>query len=201
MKSCTKCGEEKTLFSFSTNRKAKDGLHSWCRECVNRQRKEKQSQYASTQRKWADANKEKLAEQAAARRMTPKYKRMKYESDKRYREKNAETLKAKKREYYAARPELRRAEYQRNKYGYVARAYARMRKIKSITPKDADREKLKWFYAEAKRLTITTGIKHEVDHIVPVSKGGLHHQNNLQILPWLENRAKGCKIMDMKGKK
>jgi 5-methylcytosine-specific restriction endonuclease McrA len=83
----------------------------------------------------------------------------------------------------------------------VARAYARHHKIKCLTPPDADKAKLTWFYEEAKRLTQITGVKHEVDHIIPVSKGGLHHQNNLQILPWFENRVKGAKIMDMKGKK
>ena len=31
----------------------------------------------------------------------------------------------------------------------------------------------------------------EVDHIVPISKGGLHHQDNLQYLPSLENKRKG----------
>jgi 5-methylcytosine-specific restriction endonuclease McrA len=35
---------------------------------------------------------------------------------------------------------------------------------------------------------------HEVDHIVPISKGGLHHQDNLQYLPWQTNRRKSNKL-------
>lgn len=201
MKKCSKCGEEKPHDSFSTNPKASDGLHSWCRNCVNAQRKAKRDQYAVAQSKWAFANKEKLAAKDARRRLTPEYKLMKSASDKKYREKNAASVKARKQAYYAERPELRRAEYQRNKQGYVARAYARLRQIKCLTPPDADKAKLIWFYEEAKRLTLFTGIKHEVDHIIPVSKGGLHHHNNLQVLPWMQNRAKGAKIMDMKGEK
>lgn len=34
----------------------------------------------------------------------------------------------------------------------------------------------------------------EVDHIVPVSKGGLSEPENLQTLCWRCNRAKGAKM-------
>jgi hypothetical protein len=32
---------------------------------------------------------------------------------------------------------------------------------------------------------------YEVDHCIPLSKGGMHHQDNLQYLPATENRSKG----------
>lgn len=35
---------------------------------------------------------------------------------------------------------------------------------------------------------------YEVDHIIPISKGGLHHQDNLQYLPKSENCRKGNKL-------
>ena len=35
---------------------------------------------------------------------------------------------------------------------------------------------------------------HEVDHIIPLAKGGLHHESNLQYLTIKENRSKGCRI-------
>ena len=35
---------------------------------------------------------------------------------------------------------------------------------------------------------------YEVDHIIPISKGGLHHQDNLQYLPSLENKIKNAKL-------
>lgn len=35
---------------------------------------------------------------------------------------------------------------------------------------------------------------YEVDHIIPLSKGGLHHENNLQYLPKKENRRKGNRL-------
>jgi len=44
-------------------------------------------------------------------------------------------------------------------------------------------------------LTEETGIPHEVYHIIPISKGGKHHENNLQILTATENRKKYNKIL------
>ena len=35
---------------------------------------------------------------------------------------------------------------------------------------------------------------HEVDHIIPLSRGGLHHQDNLQYLTREQNRSKSNKI-------
>ena len=36
----------------------------------------------------------------------------------------------------------------------------------------------------------------EIDHIIPVSKGGLTTEENLQTLCWRCNRSKGAKITD-----
>ena len=52
------------------------------------------------------------------------------------------------------------------------------------------------FYAEARRLTRETGVRHEVDHIVPISKGGLHCQTNMQVLTKAENRRKSDDLSD-----
>ena len=198
MKICTKCKLEKSFNFFSTNKKAKDGLHSWCRECVNTSRKSKREIYVHKDREYRKNNIEKITAYEAARKLTDSYKKMKSESDARYRAKKSEELKEKKRLYYVDKQHLRRAEYQRNKQGYIARTYQRLRNIKCLTPPDADVKKIQFFYDEAKRLTQEIGIKHEVDHIIPVSLGGLHHQDNLQILPWIENRKKGNKLLEVK---
>jgi hypothetical protein len=49
------------------------------------------------------------------------------------------------------------------------------------------------FYAESSRLTLETGIAHEVDHIVPLLSGlvcGLHCEANLQVITAFENQSK-----------
>lgn len=60
-------------------------------------------------------------------------------------------------------------------------------KKRNQTPPDADLEKIKDIYLKCPE-------GHEVDHIIPISKGGLHHQDNLQYLTIHENRSKGNKL-------
>ena len=73
-------------------------------------------------------------------------------------------------------------------------ANRRSRKLKQ-TPEDADLYKILEFYKEAQQLTVVTNIQHHVDHVIPLSKGGLHHQDNLQILTAEENLRKGSKVL------
>lgn len=194
MKQCTKCKELKDISYFTFSKKNKDGLHCWCKDCVNLYRRENNEKYKQTQQKYAKDNKEKIYEYAKQRRATKEYKEMKSLSDAKYRIKNSESIKELKSQYYSTRQHLRVAEYQRNKQGYIARAYQRRKNIQNLTPADADKKAIQFFYNRAKHLTEITGIKHEVDHIVPISKGGLHHQDNLQVLIWIDNRKKGNKM-------
>ena len=53
--------------------------------------------------------------------------------------------------------------------------------------------KILTIYEECSKISCETGIPHEVDHIIPICKGGLHHPDNLQILTMEENRKKGGK--------
>jgi len=75
--------------------------------------------------------------------------------------------------------------------GYRARmneANARyMSRRKFQTPSDEDIKALQDFYANCPN-------GYEVDHIIPISKGGLHSLSNLQYLPWLENRRKSNRV-------
>ena len=54
-----------------------------------------------------------------------------------------------------------------------------------------DRAKINSLYAIAKDATKLFGYTWEVDHIVPLAKGGLHKLSNLQVVPMAWNRSKG----------
>lgn len=50
-------------------------------------------------------------------------------------------------------------------------------------------------YKKSQDLSESTGVLHHVDHIVPISKKGLHHPDNLQVLTAAENCKKRDKII------
>jgi 5-methylcytosine-specific restriction endonuclease McrA len=75
-------------------------------------------------------------------------------------------------------------------------ASLRRSRTKYAFDETANQQKINSFYEEAVKLAEETGIPHEVDHIIPISKGGKHHENNLQILTATENRKKYNKIME-----
>jgi 5-methylcytosine-specific restriction endonuclease McrA len=74
-------------------------------------------------------------------------------------------------------------------------AKRRATKLKQ-TPDLSEKEKemIDDFYWLARDLRVVTGEEYHVDHIHPISKGGLHHPDNLQILPSDLNIKKSNKV-------
>lgn len=68
----------------------------------------------------------------------------------------------------------------------------RKKRDKSMPPW-ADKKAIKALYVEARRLSASTGVKYEVDHIIPSNHPlvcGLHVECNLQIITEFENITK-----------
>ncbi len=57
----------------------------------------------------------------------------------------------------------------------------------------AEEARIREIYRQCKKLNKSGTIKYEVDHIRPLSKGGAHHPDNLQVLTMEDNRIKGDK--------
>lgn len=100
------------------------------------------------------------------------------------------------KKYYKDNPDKRKVWKKNNPDKVAANVAARRARKHNQTPDMFDDEKrmIKALYKEAQRLTQETGIVHEIDHIHPISQGGLHCYLNLQILTQEENRRKGDQI-------
>lgn len=60
---------------------------------------------------------------------------------------------------------------------------------------DTEQQQVIEIYKRCQELTESTGIPHHVDHIIPLSKEGEHHPDNLQILTAEQNMKKGDRIL------
>lgn len=87
-----------------------------------------------------------------------------------------------------------RRQYERDPEYFAQKALVRQGRMKSFPMSSIERMMCNNYYKEARRLTKETGIKHEVDHIWPLSRGGPHLPWNLRVITAEENRRKSNKI-------
>lgn len=135
---------------------------------------------------WAEANKEKRKEQLKA-----------------WKEANPEKVKAQRLKSQAINKEAtiaRIKRYHATEKGKLSLAihrdlYRERVKIASLNMYDA--KAMAEIYRTCKLLTKSTGIKYEVDHIIPITNEnvcGLHVSWNMQIMKKEENRKKSNKL-------
>lgn len=219
-KSCSKCGEVKPLEQFPMSKGKRVAQCKACNNEYHRKRyrknaekviartkayKEKNSEaYKVMLKEWRTKNAEKIAAQKKEYRQRP-------EVIEREKSRLKAAYEARKDEIQAAR-KLRMEEdakvreafdayqkryYQENKHVFMARSAKRRCNKRQATPKWANLVSIKAMYYVANYMTETTGIPHEVDHVIPLSGDnvcGLHVENNLQVISRTENRRKATKL-------
>ncbi len=119
------------------------------------------------------------------------------EYDTAYRTLNPARAKARQAAYHASNPTnvkvVVAAYYTANKDKYIARNAMREAIKLLATPAWADAKAIALLYEEAHRLTEETGVKHHVDHSVPLRHPrvqGLHCEANLRVISSSENQSK-----------
>ena len=102
-----------------------------------------------------------------------------------YYKKNAEKLRNRAKEFRKNNPEsfkLSLKNYRIKNSALINHLNSKRRK-NIVVPPDCWNEVVKGFYDISKRVSNCLGIEHHVDHVIPISYGGLHVQTNLQIIP------------------
>lgn len=115
---------------------------------------------------------------------------------KEWRKQNPEKCRQNKRDWRARNPDKRDAS---NARFFVRNPGARMELRNRARARDAcvpiGPGKPMWtVYEMAKRVTKCTGIKFEVDHVIPLSKGGPHDISNVRVITTTANRRKRNKL-------
>ncbi|NIB42114.1 hypothetical protein HBA55_21085 [Pseudomaricurvus alkylphenolicus] len=87
-------------------------------------------------------------------------------------------------------------EKRRRRLVQAVESHARSRAVElGQVPNDFDSEEVRRYYATAAALAEQTGVSHHVDHNVPLCRGGLHHHDNLSVMPAEANVLKGRKTL------
>lgn len=176
-KICTKCRKEyvATEENFYKFIKGRFGLHYWCKNCYGLYFK---NRYIK--------NKDKIRKQQKKYCKSSRGKEVRKEINKRYSKSEKGKISSRNRN-------------KRYKISNKFKVNARNAKRRSIkleqTPIDARHDEIIKIYKICSDMNSRTGkILFHVDHIIPLSKGGLHHEDNLQILWWKDNLKKSDKI-------
>lgn len=201
-KTCRICYESKELSCFSINRSRLDGRHYNCKPCdaakVRKWQRDNPIKLRLKQVKWIAKNGDRYRAYGRARYHADREKHL--QDRKAYRAANIEKISLREA-VYAANNREKRLEYGRewrraNHARCIALAVKRETVKRRATPSwlpKAQLEEMAAFYETATRLTRETGIRHDVDHIVPLRGRevcGLHVPWNLRVIPHDENVSK-----------
>lgn len=194
-KTCISCCQTKSVNFFYKRKDSPDGYRNDCKECriksSNRNFCENRDEI---NRKKMERHNKKVLENPnfyAERYAKNKDKMRVWDAD-HYRQ-NKDRIKAKVKRW---------AEENRGKSNAIKKAYkaARSRACPPWARNDkALRAQMDEVYERAYKISIETGVKHHVDHVVPIrgkTVSGLHVPWNLQVLPGSENCRKSNRLLE-----
>jgi hypothetical protein len=187
-KYCSKCKLLLDITFFHKDKNQKSGYACDCKKCKKKYRDENKDKIKNKQKEYKIKNKEKYAEYSRKwRKRNPEKSKYVFEK---WAKKYPEKVKNNNKNYA-------------KKYPWKLTAKVNKRRgIKlNATPKWLSLEQLKeieLLYKESKHLTISTGTRHNVDHIIPLQGKnvcGLHVPWNLRIITENENLKKSNNLI------
>lgn len=120
-------------------------------------------------------------------------KAQKSEYDKKYREQHGTKLNRYRNQYYKDNKQklnaYRKKHYEQNKSDYIANSAKRKADKRNQTPDFANLELIARIYRFCPE-------GYHVEHMVPLKRGGFHHESNLCYLPSATNLEKSTKTIE-----
>lgn len=195
-KVCTKCGVEKDFSEFGKRKNSSDGRDGHCKICVNARKKkwaaENRESVLASKKKWNDANKSvkhswylqnrdlTIERSKSWRELNPEKCA---ETKHNWRERNAEKVLVYKRNWEIKNPEKLAEKKNRR----------RARKAQNGVFQISEKFLKKLYISPCVSCFSTERI--QADHVIPIYRGGVHSEGNLQPLCISCNTSKGAKLM------
>jgi len=213
-KICTKCGEEKSLECFGTNKHSKDGLRGKCKTCtaayIKQYRRDNPEQIAEQKKQYYKENTERIAAGNKLYYKDNYEKRAEYQKqyrkenaekmaarDKQYREVSPEKVAAKKKKWSEANPEYTKL-YQKANPEQCRLICQRRRARKKSLVSDFTMEQWESCLLYFNYKDAYTGLPLDSpsqDHVTPLSKGGDYTVTNIVPCNRGINSSKGNRNM------
>ena len=199
MKTCSKCNIEKELTEFGKQTHGKFGVRRICKICLkqynkawNKENTDKCRRYS---REYGAKNKEGVNKKSSIWR--EKNKEYKKQKDKEYYLNNKNKIILKIKNWKNNNKEHTKKYMQnylmlnKSKLYLKAKNYTQQKKDNNFIQTEFQKFVAQEMYDLAQIRKKQTGFDWHVDHIEPLSKGGKHAINNLQVVPALWNLSKG----------
>jgi len=158
-----------------------------CVECLKESCVNRINEFKTYQKTWYQENSTKIKEKSSIRYSFVKSLEEEVLNRKNWMANNAEKMREYRKSYRISNPAI------------VANATQRRNaKKKKASVLWANESKILDMYKLAENLSKKTGIKHHVDHMIPLQSNfvcGLHCEANLQVIPALENIKKSNKFI------
>lgn len=195
--SCKECCKARDKANYLKNREAK------LAKCAIR-RSEKKAEIAEYMVGYYLRNRDSVLARSAEYRKRPEVMERERERQKMYYAARSAEIQAKR--LAAMTPERRdrfnrylKQHYEANKPTYIAKGGKRRAVKLRATAAWADLDAIRRIYLMAEKISRETGIRHHVDHVIPLrgkTVSGLHVENNLQIIPATQNRRKANRLLE-----
>lgn len=168
-KTCTKCGQTQSTNNFYRQKSTKDGFRTWCKSCFARANKQwladHPGQSAKYSKKWQENNPEKSIQSSQSWKARNKEKIKSYNQI--YSKQNASKINELNRNWAKRNPEWCRANNAKR------RALKSNAKTFAISAKEIAR------LYQTPCFMCGSNNQIELDHIIPLSRGGDHSIGNL----------------------
>lgn len=194
LKACSRCQASKPTSEFGINRATPDGLQYHCKVCFQQKRDQRTPEQVEARRRYN-------AEYMTKRRSDPAQRKILAERHRIWAAKNPERVRQLAREYRSEHPEKFATYRENDREGQRARSRAwakahpeanrekaqrRRALIRGVTTGPVDLDALWTGLCAICGAGLERGLRHpdpmspSIDHIVALSRGGTHTQDNLQ---------------------
>lgn len=202
-KTCRECQETKPIGEFYKRTSSPDGHRNECKECRKKYNTRLEEEQLCNVPSTLTCRKcqEELPISSFGKVKTGKYgrrpdcKKCQCEYTRTYYEQNKDRIGYNRKQYLKRRGYRIAREYVKNNRHIVNSRNAAYRAAKKEqTPPHINIDKIRAIYEQAVNMTKQTGECHHVDHIIPISAGGNHSQENLRVITQQENQSKSSSI-------